>query len=255
MPTGSRMSALDLFVGRLDARSQIGEAERDALLALGGYPQRISAHREFVRQGDTVQDACLVVDGLVARFGQLEDGSRQIISLHIPGDVVDLYALMLSSAPSSLLALTNSTILNVPLDALRGAAMTHQGLATAFWRDCAADAAIVAQWLVNVGRKNARGRIAHLICEMAVRYAQIDELRGCSFPFPITQEQLADALGLTSVHVNRSIKTLRQDGVVQIARAGVTILDWKGLASIGEFDSGYLNLPVPAGALEQACTR
>ena len=248
MEIGPRQAALKLFVRRLEARSQLSAMECEAVLALGGTPQKVAAHCDFVRLGDELQESCLIVDGLVARFAQLEDGSRQIISLHVPGDMVDLYSLMLPKAPSPLQALTNATIIKVPHSALRRLAFEHQGLSAAFWRDCVIDGAIVAQWLVNIGRRNARGRIAHLLCEMTVRYAQIGALANRSFPFSITQEQLADALGLTSVHVNRSITTLRDDGLIGMTRAGVTILDWPGLVSAAEFDPAYLLLPFDPGA-------
>lgn len=243
MEIGPRIGALKLFLRRIEARSTLNDAERDAVLALSGQPQRIAAHQDFVRLGEAVSESCLVVEGVVARFAQLEDGSRQIIGLHIPGDMVDLYSLMLPRAPSPLQALTGSTVIKVPHEALRQLAFDSPGLSAALWRDCVVDGAIVAQWLVNVGRRNARGRIAHLLCEMAVRYDQIGMLQNDSFPFPITQEQIADALGLTSVHVNRSLKSLREEGLIRLPRAGAHILNWRGLANAAEFDASYLHLP------------
>ncbi len=255
MEIGPRFAALELFVRRLEARSSISPAERDAVLALKGHPQNVDAHRDFVRLGEELQESCLIVDGLVARFAQLEDGSRQIISLHVAGDMVDLYSLMLPRAPSPLHALTNSTIMKVPHEALRRLAFEHVGLSAALWRDCVVDGTIIAQWLVNVGRKNARGRLAHLLCEMAVRYAHVGHLKDGCYPFPITQEQIGDALGLTSVHVNRSIRTLREEGAVRITRSEVKVLDWPLLASIAEFDPAYLHLSLTPGELGLAEAR
>jgi CRP-like cAMP-binding protein len=243
MELGPRQGALRLFLRRLEARSTLSAIESEAVLGLSGQPQKVAANRDFVRLGEELIDSCLVVHGLVARFAQLEDGSRQIISLHVPGDMVDLYSLMMPRAASPLYALTGTTILKVPHEALRTLAFEHQNLAAALWRDCVVDGGIVAQWLVNVGRKNARARIAHLIAEMAVRYAQIGLCRNGEFPLPITQEQIGDALGLTSVHVNRSIKTLREDGLVRMSRSSVQILDWHGLTLAGEFNPAYLHLP------------
>jgi len=243
MEIGPRQAALRLFLRRLEARSEMSLSEREAVLALGGQPLKVPAHRDFVRYGEELGCSCLIIEGLVARFSQLDDGSRQIISLHVPGDMVDLYSLMLPKSPSPLQALANTTVIRVPHKALHMLAFEQHGLSAAFWRDCVVDGAIVAQWLVNVGRRNARGRIAHLICEMTVRYALIGELADGGFPFPITQEQLGDALGLTSVHVNRSIKTLREDGLLRMVRGRAIILDWAGLTSLAEFDPAYLHLP------------
>lgn len=253
MEIGPRLDALKLFLARLEARSSLNEKEREAVLSLDGEPERWGAHRDFVRLGEETQHCCLVVEGLVARFAQLEDGSRQIVSLHVPGDMVDLYSLLLPNAPSPLHALTASTIIRVPHAAVRRLAFKHEGLSAALWRDCVVDGAVMAQWLVNVGRKNARSRIAHLICEMAVRYAHVGRVESGSFIFPVTQEQLGDALGLTPVHVNRSLKSLREEGLIQWIKAQVTILDWDRLSNAGEFNADYLHLsrevtPSAAGA-------
>ena len=248
MEVGPRPAALALFARRIESRSVISAADREALLALPGKSQSVSAHQDFVRLGESVNHSCLVVDGIVARFAQLDDGSRQIVDFHIPGDMVDLHSLMLPRAPWPLQALTRSTILKIPHQALRDAAFRHPDLLSALWRDCVADSHILAQWLVIIGLRNARARLAHLICEMALRFAQIGRLRNNSFPFPVTQEQLADALGLTSVHVNRSLKVLREEGLVRMTRSETTIMDWEGLAEAAEFDPTYLHLSADSDA-------
>lgn len=255
MEIGPRRDALASFVRRIEARSVINDEERLALLELPGTPQVIGAHREFVRLGEEMQHACLVTEGIVARFAQLDDGSRQTIGFHIPGDMVDLYSMMLPRAPSPLQALTHAGILKIPHHALREAAFRHPGIASALWRDCVADGHIVAQWLVNIGRRNAQGRMAHLLCEMAVRFTQIGRFANGSFPFRVTQEQLAEALGLTSVHVNRSLKVLREDGLVRLTRSDAFILDWEGLKAAAEFDPAYLNLPAASSEPVRAIAR
>lgn len=240
MEIGPRRKALVTFFERIAARSPLDQADRDAVLALPGYPQTVAAHRDIVRVGEDVEHCCLVVDGLVGRFAQLEDGSRQIVALHLPGDMVGLDTLMLAQATSPLHALTNSTIIKVPHDALRDLVTRRERLPAALWRDCIVDAAIMGRWLVNVGRKNARSRIAHLLCEMALRYDQIGRVTHGTFTFPATQEQIADMVGMTAVHVNRSIKTLRDEGLIHWSRYDVTIRNWDALALVGEFDADYL---------------
>jgi CRP-like cAMP-binding protein len=243
MEIGSRPDALRLFLNRLEFRSQISVESRAALLDLSGMPQRVEVHRDFVRLGEELRHSCLVMEGMVARFAQLDDGSRQTIGLHIPGDMVDLYSLMMPRAPSALQALTPCTILKIPHGILRDLAFGAPDIASAFWRDAVADGHLLAQWLVNVGRKNARSRVAHLICELAVRFTHIGRMRNGIFPMPLTQEQIADAVGLTSVHVNRSLRTLREEGLVTIARREAAILDWRSLTAAAEFDPAYLYLP------------
>lgn len=235
--------ALERFVAKVSGRSAVAIDEAEAVLALRVVPRRISAHREFVQLGQAVDHACLVADGLVARFALMPDGRRQLISFHIPGDIADLDSLMLSAASTSLVALTPTAVFQIPHAALRDLAADFPALAVAFWRECVIDGNIVAQWLVGTGRRNARGRIAHLLCEMAVRYDFLGMLIGGRFPFPVTQEQIADASGLTPVHVNRSLKALRQEGIAQLTRTEAVILDWPALVAAGEFDRAYLHLP------------
>lgn len=234
---------LRLFLDRLTARSVLGPDEKEAVLSLPVHPRQVAAHREIVRLGERVEHSCLIASGFVGRFSQTEDGRRQLISFHIPGDMADIYSLMIPSAPSALVALTPTTVFQVPHAALRDATARYPAIAAALWRDCVADGMILAQWLLNIGRKNARDRLAHLLCEMAIRYRQIGRWDGRSFPFPVTQEDLSDALGLTAVHVNRSLKGLRQEGLVLLKGGRAEVLDWPGLVFAGEFDATYLGLP------------
>lgn len=251
MEIGPRRHALQLFADRLETRSPLSDVERDAVLALPGHPHRREAHRDIIRADQDVQHACLIAEGLAGRFAQLADGSRQFTGLHIPGDQVGLDALMLPGPAVPLHALTGSTVIAIPRAALERLAADHAGLAAAFWRDCMADSAIVARWLVNAGRKNARSRIAHLLCEMAMRYDRIGRMQYGTFTFHATQEQIADMVGLTSVHVNRSIRTLREDGLIRWSRSDVAILDWTALAAIGEFDTGYLHFGSDRGRADR----
>ncbi len=242
--------ALELFLDKVKARSTLSTTERNALLSLPTIPRQFGAHREIVRIGECVDHACLIADGFVSRFAQMEDGRRQTISVHIGGDMVDLYSLMLPAVPTPLVALTPTTVFQIPHVALRELSFRYPAVAAAFWRECAVDGTIIAEWLISTGRRDARGRLAHLLCEMAVRNNQIGRYNYSRFPFPMTQEHIADALGLTSVHVNRTLQGLRSEGLVDVSRREVIVRDWNGLVFAGEFDPGYLhlrNLPIAAG--------
>lgn len=235
--------SLKLFLGKLVARSPLSPTEREEILSLPTTPLLLPAHMEIVRLGEQTGHAVLVADGLVARFAQMEDGRRQHVALHIAGDMPDLHSLVLPAAPAPLVALTATTVFHVPHASLRALSSAYSSIAAALWRECVIDGQIMMQWLVSVGRRDARGRLAHLLCEMATRCEWIGAYRNGSFPFPITQEQIADALGLTSVHVNRSLQALRQEGFVRVSRGEVTILDWDALVFAAEFDPAYLHLP------------
>jgi CRP-like cAMP-binding protein len=242
MPYSNR-THLQRFLGRLTSRSVLSEEERQAILNLPSHAQQVRANRDFVSLGETVDHSCLVMAGLVGRFGQNLDGKRQITAIHIPGDMADLHSVVEPSPTSALQALSVSTILCIPHSALREAASQYPAIAEAFWRDCVIDAGILSQWIVNVGRRDAKQRIAHLICEIATRMVGPPADDAIAFDLPITQMQLADATGLTSVHVNRTLQMLRSRGIIEWSRANIVrVPQWDALAGIGEFDAGYLQL-------------
>ena len=237
---------LQPFLARLNSRSVLTEEEQQTVLDLPCHAAQVRANHDFVQMDERVDHACLVVAGFVGRFGQDRDGKRQITTMHVPGDMADLHSVALPLATSALQALSTSTIVRIPHSAIRAAAAHYPALAEAFWRDCIVDAAILAQWVVNVGSRDARERVAHLVCEMGVRIAGAREgARNVEFDFPVTQVQLADATGLTPVHVNRTLQTLRVNGLLQsCSRTIIRIPDWDSLAAAGEFDAAYLSANV-----------
>lgn len=235
----SHQVSLQLFLDRLMERSVLSDEEQQAVRALPGHMIELNARQHFVHVHEESSYSCLIVAGLVARVGYTGTGARQITAFHIPGDMADLHSAVRPIGIGGLQAVSRTTVLRVPHRAIRELAAHYPAISEAPWRDCMLDAAILMQWVVNVGRRDARTRLAHLLCEMAVRYgADRQVLR--TYRFPITQEQLADATALTSVHVNRSLKTLRADRLVEIRSGTVEIGDWDGLATVGEFDAAYL---------------
>ncbi len=240
MPHPSNRSAIDLFLNRLVSHSPLSEQECAAILALPTTTVEIAQHADIARMGETVDYACLVSDGLIGRFGQREDGGRQFVSVHVPGEMVDLSSLMLPQTTTVLHALVGSSILRVPHHSLRDLSLRYPAIAAAFWRDCVVDAGILAQWVINLGSRQARSRLAHLFCELSVRYRLMEQSDGRSFRLPMTQEQLGDALGLTPVHINRTLQGLRGDGLVSFERGRVEVLDPFLLEATAEFDPGYL---------------
>jgi CRP-like cAMP-binding protein len=248
----SKDAALQLFVDRLASRSILTEEEVSALLNLSGQMKQVPAHADIVRLGDYVDHSCLVVHGIVGRFGQTHEGDRQITCLHIPGDMGDLPSVVSPKSAWGLGALTGATILRLPHADLRRVAAKYPGIAEAFWRDCVADGSIFSEWVVNVGRRDALSRLAHLFCEMGIRLERARQGNRHSFPLPITQTDIADATGLTSVHVNRMMKELRTRSIAT-ARAGlVTIHDWDQLVTIGDFDPGFMLLDGPSPRITEA---
>lgn len=234
-------SNLQPFVSRLAAHTSLSAEYLQALLQLPTRTVQVAANRDVVRLGENVDHCCLILEGLAARFDQGDDGERQFSAFHIAGDMADLHSLVLPNPTSGIQALTTSTLVMVPHDALRGLARASTAVAEAFWRECSIDAAILAEWVVNVGRRDARTRIAHLLCEMAVRYGRAAAgAPTCTYVLPVTQTHLADATALTPVHVNRTLKALREYGLVAVRSQQVNVLDWEGLKEAGEFEGDYL---------------
>lgn len=235
---------LQRYLDRLLSRSILTEEEQDAILDLPCHFEKVRPDADFVGLGEDVDHACLVVEGFVGRFDQNASGVRQITAIHIPGDMADLHSVVQTRTTSALQALSMTTILRVPHSAIRSAAARLPALAEAFWRDCMVDTAILSQWVVNLGRRDARARIAHLLCEIATRLRAPVEGGVIHFAFGVTQTQLADATGLTPVHVNRILKAMRAEGLVDVRRREVSILDWAGLVEAGDFDRRYLQVDV-----------
>lgn len=242
-------SSLQPFVSKLESRSVLTEEERRVILDLPFHPRHVQANEDFVQQGEGVTHSCFVLEGMVGTFGQTKRGERQITSVFLSGDMIDLNTVVVPQAIADLQALIPTTILQVPHSALRAAAAQYPGIAEAFWRECVIDAAILNEWVMNVGRRDARARLAHLLCEIACRSGRTGITDGYAFPFPITQNQLADMLGLTAVHVNRTLKGLREDRIVDIRHRMVLLTNWSRLVQIGEFDPTYLKLQTP----DKAC--
>lgn len=243
-PGGARSAeeALGLFLNRLLLRSPLDEEERAAILALPGEADLVDVEHDFVRPGDKVAHSCLVVNGLVARFAQIANGTRSIVALHIPGDMADLHSVVAPQVTWALHALCPTTILRVPHRAVRSLADRYPALALAFWRDCVVDLNVLAQWTVNIARKDSLARVAHLFCEMYDRYRANGLNDGDSFPFPITQTDFADAVGLTPVHLNRVLKRLKDEGLLVKELSRVVIRDPARLPLAAEFDPAYLQL-------------
>jgi CRP-like cAMP-binding protein len=248
----SRASAIQLFVARLASRSVLTDEERSALLGLKGEVKQVPPHVDFVRQGEQVDHSCLVVEGLVGRFGQNSDGARQITCLHIPGDMADLPSVVCPKSAWGLSALTSTTVLHLPHAELRRTAARYPGIAEAFWRDCVVDGSIYSEWVVNIGRRSALARLAHLFCEMAIRYERAGQGSRQALPLPITQTDLGDATGLTSVHVNRTLKELKARSLITAKAGKITIHDWDQLLAIGDFDDAYMLLDGPSPRITEA---
>ena len=238
-----RHPTFETMVRRLEKRTPLDEADRQALLSLPHTVRRIGAAGHVVRDGDSVELCTLLLSGFAYRYKLTGEGGRQILSFHIPSEFLDLQNSLLRCADHSVQTLTEAELAVIPAGVLQNLALERPGIARALWIDTLIDSSIFREWVINVGRRDSRTRIAHLLCEFALRLESVGIGDGRRYEMPMTQEQLADATGLTAVHVNRTIKGLEADGLIaRVHPRSITIGDWRKLADTGDFNSGYLHL-------------
>jgi CRP-like cAMP-binding protein len=199
-----------------------------------------------VREGEKPTHSCVVVAGFAMRHKIGVDGARQIVNVHVAGDMVDLQNSLLLIADHNVEALWAMQAGFIPREAIIELAFSRPAVGKALWLETLIEGSIAREWIMNVGRRNAAQRLAHLFCEFAYRLDAVGIGAECNYELPMTQVQLADAVGLTPVHVNRTLKTLNESGLITSSRRSVEIKDLKALAVYGDFRSTYLHLPLHA---------
>ncbi len=237
-----REPALALFARRLGRGSPLTDADTAAIVALPGSARTLERANYIVREGEPGRSCAILLSGYTFRQKLTSDGARQIVSLHIPGDALDLQTLHLAAADHNVQALTRAKVLYVPQAEIRQLMDASPGFAEAVIVDILIEASITREWLLNVGRRDARTRLAHLLCEFAVRMDAQGLTNGHGCELPMTQEQLGDALGLTSVHVNRTLKALESAGVLTRRGRRIQFTDWEKMRRIADFSALYLHL-------------
>lgn len=245
------VAPLASWVRKMDSWAFLNNEERDAMLALPYTLKTIEAHHYIVREGDKPTQSCVMISGLSYRHKVTANGARQILSIHMSGDIVDLQNSLLGIADHNVQILTASEVAFIPREAIVELAFERPAIGKALWYDTLVDGSIFREWIANVGRRDARTRLAHLLCEYALRLEAAGLGSHREWELPMTQEQLADCTGLTPVHVNRMLKSLANEGLIRRTRRSVTINDWKSLAAAADFDSSYLHLPEEKLALAQ----
>jgi CRP-like cAMP-binding protein len=244
----SDSSIFELMVRKFERRAPLGDSDREALGALPHRVQTVEPAAYLIREGQAPERSCLILSGFAFRHKVTIEGARQIVSAHIPGDFVDLDGALLNISDHNVQALTRCEVAFIPRAAMRDLILTHPAIAMAMWVDTLIDASTYREWVVNVGRRDARSRIAHLLCEFA-RRLEVAGLAGeYRYELPMTQEQLADATGLTSVHVNRVLMTLAKEGLIERDKRHVRIPEWEDLRRVAGFSEIYLHLDQVAHA-------
>lgn len=228
----------------LNYRVMLDEDDRQAVLALPCTIRTIERNQFIVRERERATHACLMLSGYSVRSKLVRNGNRQILAIHMQGDMVDLQNSLLEIADHSVQTLTACRVALIPREEILRLSAERPRVGRALWIETLVEGSIAREWVANVGRRDARTRMAHLLCEFALRLKVAGIAEDGGYELPMTQEQLADATGLTAVHVNRTIKGLEAAGLIERPNPRtVRIGDWGTLAEAGDFDSNYLHLP------------
>ncbi len=236
------LSPLNLMIGKLEQRCTLSDEDKAAILALPFIERNLDPDQYIVWDGDTPANSCMIVSGFAFRHKLVKDGSRQIYSIHMAGDLVDLQNALLRTADHNVQTMTRCRVLMIPIEAIRALAAAHPAVGMAMWHETLVDASIFREWITNVGRRDAKARIAHILCEFAIRMEKAGLGDRGEVALPMTQEQLADSVGLTPIHVNRTLKSLESAGLIARQKRAILIPDWRKLAGVGDFETRYLHL-------------
>jgi len=242
----------ELLIRKLESIGALSPAERAALRRLEMTPVSVDAHHDIVCEGASPTAVTLLLHGFLCRYKLVADGKRQIMSFHIPGDIPDLPTLFLDVTDFNVCSLTSSQLAVIPHSALLALFAEQRQLAYLFWRNTLIDAAVFREWIVGIGRRSAFVRIAHLFCEMIVRMQAVGLSSNYSVELPLTQTDIADALGLSTVHVNRTLQEIRAAGLIKFFRGRLIAIDWPGLRKAGEFEQVYLHVQKAAASVPPA---
>jgi len=235
MPLPTRLY-LASTVRKLARRTTWSEEDCEAFYSLPFSVKSISSNSYIIRENNLTTNCFVLLSGFAFRSKIVGNGGRQILSVHVPGEMLDLQHAFLGVADHSIQMMAAGDVAYVTAAAVRELAFAFPAIGRAMWLETLIEASIFREWIANVGRRDARTRIAHLLCEIAVRLQSAGLMTGNRYELPMTQEQIGDATGLTGVHVNRTLQVLRTEGLITRDKRAIQIEDWKALSAVGDFE-------------------
>ena len=229
------------FLKKIQSAGELPTADRDLLIKLCDDTRRVASRRDLISEGDRPDQVHLMLKGWACRYKLLPDGARQITALLLPGDFCDTHITLFAEMDHAIGTLTDSEVAVISRTTMRELS-ERPGIARALWWGSLVDEAVLRAWIVNMGRREAFDRLAHLVCEVHARLHHVGLAPDGVFDLPLRQEDLADALGLTDVHVSRTLKRLREEGLMTFKRGEIVITDMPRLRELAQFDPNYLHL-------------
>lgn len=233
---------IERHLTRTRARHELSPDEEQAIRGLISDIRPVEARRTIIREGEKLEHSTLLLDGIMCRYKDLSNGQRQVTELHVPGDFADMHSFTLKRLDHNVQTLTDCVIGLAPHDRIQRLTESHPRLARLYWFSTNLDAAIHREWEVSLGKRSAAERTAALICEMHVRLGLVGLADPDGYRFPLTQNEMAECLGITPIHLNRTLKELREAELVELKNRYVSLLDLERLRATADFDESYLYL-------------
>jgi len=230
------------LIRKLSNYTTLSDEERKAVFQAADKATDFKAGDDIVARGDLTGGVRLVLDGFACRYKILEDGRRQILGYLIPGDMCDLHVFLLKRMDHSIAAMTRTKVAIISQANILAFTDRYPNFTRALWWSTLLDEAVTREWVVNLGQRTAYERMAHLFCELYYRLAAIGEVRDGSYLLPLTQTTLGDTLGLSTVHVNRTLQDLRAHSLISFKGGIMTVHDLPALEIAGFFSADYLHL-------------
>lgn len=227
---------------RLEAFTRLSQDDKAALAKLSKVSRVVPPRRDLIREGDNPQYVYLMIDGWACRYKTLPDGRRQIVSFFLPGDICDLNVYVLKAMDHSVGAITRLSVADISREEMDDLTTNYPRITQALWWEALVSNAIQREWTLNIGQRSAYERLGHLLVELYLRLKTVGLTQNGSCDFPLTQNDLADATGLTAVHVNRTLQDLRRDKLIELDRRRLTIPDMPRLMNAAMFTANYLHL-------------
>ncbi len=236
------LSQLDALVRKLETRSRLSADDIKILLSLPISIRRYEARRDIILEGRHNNLCCIVLEGLLCRYKVVRDGGRQILSLHMPGDIPDLQSIHIDTMDHTVGTLSPALVGFIPHVAIKHTLQQSYAISKAFWLEVLVEASILRGWTVSIGKRSAPARIAHFLCEYVTRMKAIGLSDGVTCGLPLNQPEMGDVLGLSTVHTNKKLRELKRERLVEVRANQIRILDWGGLCQRADFDPNYLHL-------------
>lgn len=228
---------------KLSHHAPFSAAERAALERWLGRDLRSVRERvPLIERGTKPSEINIIVDGWACRYRRLDNGRRQILAFYLPGDICDFDAFVTNAMDSTIEAITRVQMACISRSALNELGAEHPRLSQGLWWESLVATSIQREWMLNIGQRSAKQRIAHLFCEIATRQALVGLATGPVIPFPLTQTELGEACAMTAEHTNRTLRELRDEGLVVMRDRVAELLNWDRLLELSAFDPAYLHI-------------